>query len=62
MDMRCNIADFKTTNSRYGPIDDVEELIVELKKRGMKLIMDSLETHTSDEVSLECLNINLHLT
>lgn len=42
-DMRYNIADFKTIDQRYGTIDDVEELIVELKKRGMKLFDRGLD-------------------
>ena len=57
--MRYNIAYFETIDQRYGTIDDVEELIVELKKRGMKLIMGSMANHTSDEVSLEWLNVSL---
>lgn len=48
-DMGYDIADYKTIDPRYGTIDDVDELIVELKKRGMKLMMDLVANHTSDE-------------
>lgn len=57
--MGYDIADYKTIGPRYGTIDDVDELIVELKKRGMKLMMDLVANHTSDEVSLLPLNISL---
>lgn len=63
--MGYDIADYKTIDPRYGTIDDVDELVVELKKRGMKLVMDLVANHTSDEVSLLSLNpslINLPLT
>ena len=34
----------------YGSLEDVDELIAELKKRDMKLMMDLVANHTSDEV------------
>lgn len=57
--MGYDIADYRTIDPRYGTIDDVDELIVELKKRGMKLVMDLVANHTSDEVSPLPLNISL---
>ena len=63
--MGYDIADYKSIDPRYGTMDDVDELVVELKKRGMKLVMDLVANHTSDEVSLLSLNtslINLPLT
>ena len=38
-DMGYDIADYKAIDSRYGTIDDVDYLIAELKKRGMKLMV-----------------------
>lgn len=34
----------------YGTMDDVDRLISELKLRNMKLIMDLVVNHTSDQV------------
>lgn len=36
----------------YGSLDDVDKLISELKKRDMKLMMDLVVNHTSDQVSV----------
>ena len=48
--MGYDIADYKVIDPIYGTIEDVDELIAELKKRGMKLMMDLVVNHTSDEV------------
>lgn len=55
--MGYDIADYKAIDPKYGTIDDVDELIVELNKRGMKLIMDLVVNHTSDEVSIPFLSM-----
>ena len=49
-DMGYDIADYKAIDPIYGTLEDVDELIRELKKRGMKLIMDLVVNHTSDQV------------
>ena len=49
--MGYDIADYKVIDPIYGTIEDVDLLIAELKKRGMKLMMDLVVNHTSDEVS-----------
>ena len=36
----------------YGTLDDVQDLVGELKKRDMHLVMDLVVNHTSDQVSL----------
>ena len=41
-------ADYKDIDPLYGSLADVDELIRELKKRGMKLMMDLVVNHTSD--------------
>ena len=48
--MGYDIADYKAIDPIYGTIEDVDHLIAELKKRGMKLMMDLVVNHTSDEV------------
>jgi glycosidase len=49
-DMGYDIADYKDIDSRYGTLADVDELIAELKKRDMKLMMDLVVNHTSNQV------------
>ena len=49
-DMGYDIADYKVIDPIYGTNEDVDLLIAELKKRGMKLMMDLVVNHTSDEV------------
>ena len=49
-DMGYDISDYKTIDKIYGTIEDVDELISQLKKRGMNLMMDLVVNHTSDEV------------
>lgn len=48
--MGYDIADYKSIDPAYGTIEDVDELIAELKKRDMKLMMDLVVNHTSDQV------------
>ena len=48
--MGYDIADYKFIDPIYGTNEDVDDLISELKKRGMRLMMDLVVNHTSDEV------------
>lgn len=48
-DMGYDVADYKTIDPRYGSLEDVDELIAELKKRDMRLMMDLVANHTSNE-------------
>ncbi len=48
--MGYDIADYKAIDPIYGTIEDVDHLIAELKKRGMKLMMDLVVNHTSNQV------------
>ena len=50
--MGYDIADYKSIDPIYGTIEDVDTLIAELKKRNMKLMMDLVVNHTSEEVNL----------
>jgi oligo-1,6-glucosidase len=45
-DMGYDIADCKDIDPMYGSLADVDELIVELKKRSMKLMMDLVVNYT----------------
>lgn len=48
--MGYDIADYKLIDPRYGTNEDIDVLIAELKKRDMKLMMDLVVNHTSDQV------------
>ncbi|KIW52847.1 hypothetical protein PV05_08460 [Exophiala xenobiotica] len=48
-DMGYDIADYKVIDPIYGSVDDVDNLVSELKKRDMKLMMDLVVNHTSNE-------------
>ncbi|KAI8670191.1 Alpha-glucosidase-like protein maltase [Fusarium keratoplasticum] len=47
--MGYDIADYKAIDAKYGTLSDVDRLINELKKRNMKLMMDLVANHTSDQ-------------
>lgn len=51
-DMGYDIADYKDIDPKYGSLQDVDNLIAELKKRDMKLMIDLVVNHTSNEVRL----------
>ena len=42
-----DIADYRDIMDEFGTMDDMRELIAEMHKRGMKLIMDLVPNHTS---------------
>ncbi|MFG6147706.1 glycoside hydrolase family 13 protein [Halobacillus sp. B23F22_1] len=44
-----DISDFKGIMSEFGTMEDFDELLNEIHKRGMRLIMDLVINHTSDE-------------
>ncbi|KAJ5743730.1 alpha-glucosidase, partial [Penicillium manginii] len=48
-DMGYDIADYKSIDPRYGTLSDVDLLIETLKNHGMKLMMDLVVNHTSDQ-------------
>lgn len=48
--MGYDISDYRDVDPRYGTLADLEELEKGLHKRGMKLVMDLVVNHTSDEV------------
>lgn len=44
-----DISDYKAIMDEFGNMDDFDELLSEVHKRGMKLIIDLVINHTSDE-------------
>ncbi len=48
--MGYDIADYKDIDPIYGSIADVDHLIAEMKKRDMKLVLDLVVNHTSNQV------------
>lgn len=49
VDMGYDISDYKAIHEPYGSVEDVEELAKQLHARGMKLMLDLVVNHTSDE-------------
>jgi oligo-1,6-glucosidase len=47
--MGYDIADYRDIDPSYGTLADVDNLIAEIKKRDMKLVMDLVVNHTSNE-------------
>ncbi|XP_014282426.1 alpha-glucosidase [Halyomorpha halys] len=48
-DMGYDISDYRQVNPLYGTVADVEALIKEIHKFGMKIFLDLVPNHTSDE-------------
>lgn len=49
VDMGYDVVDYRDIDPQYGTVQDVEKLIAKLKEHGMRLIMDFVGNHTSDE-------------
>lgn len=49
VDMGYDISDYETIDAQYGDIADVDKLIAGLHDRGMKLLMDLVVNHTSNQ-------------
>ena len=48
-DMGYDVSDYLDINPEYGTLADMDTLIAEAKKRGIRIIMDLVVNHTSDE-------------
>lgn len=46
------ISDYRTINPEYGSLDDFKDLVYEVKKRGMRLMIDIVFNHTSPDSRL----------
>lgn len=60
--MGYDISDYKDIDPKYGTLEDTDDLIKELKQRDMKLMMDLVVNHTSNEVSSEVVGLHLSRT
>ena len=49
VDMGYDISDYQDIDERYGTMQDFEELMKGVKDRGMKLVMDLVVNHSSDQ-------------
>ncbi|CDR39670.1 CYFA0S03e05952g1_1 [Cyberlindnera fabianii] len=48
-DMGYDISDYNAINPQFGTMEDMDNLLAEVKKRDMKLILDLVINHTSSE-------------
>ncbi|CAE7108312.1 unnamed protein product [Rhizoctonia solani] len=48
-DMGYDISDYQDVDPRYGTLEDWDELLKETHKLGMRLVMDLVVNHTSDQ-------------
>ena len=48
-DFGYDIADYKSINPEYGTLEDFKTVLDEAHKRGLKVIMDLVVNHTSDQ-------------
>ena len=48
-DMGYDVSDYLDINPEYGTLADMDVLISEAKKRGIRIIVDLVVNHTSDE-------------
>ncbi|PNH37461.1 hypothetical protein VD0004_g9331 [Verticillium dahliae] len=49
IDMGYDISDYEAVHAPYGTVEDMEKLIAACHARGMKLILDLVINHTSDQ-------------
>jgi glycosidase len=49
VDMGYDVSDYKAIDPQYGSIEDVDQLMNGLHKRGLKLVLDLVVNHTSDQ-------------
>lgn len=51
-DMGYDISDYQKVDPQYGTLEDWEQIKDACHERGMKLVMDLVVNHSSDQVSL----------
>ena len=47
-DWGYDVSDYRDVQPVFGSLDDVDELIVEARERGMRIVLDLVPNHTSD--------------
>lgn len=52
VDMGYDIRDYEKVYDPYGTVQDMENLIAQTHARGMKIILDLVINHTSDQVAI----------
>lgn len=50
VDMGYDISDYYNIYRPYGTVEDLDQLIAAIHERGMKLVLDLVVNHTSDQV------------
>jgi len=53
-DFGYDVADYRSVDPRFGTMDDFMALIKEAKARGLKIVLDLVANHSSDQLSLVC--------
>ena len=48
-DLGYDVADYYSINPEYGTMEDFDRLLSEAKKRGIRIVMDLVVNHTSDQ-------------
>jgi len=63
VDMGYDISDYQNVYPPYGTVQDMEKLIAECHTRGMRIILDLVVNHTSDQVlpPFSCASFELFL-
>lgn len=51
-DMGYDISDYRRVDPRYGTLENVETLVNEARNRSIRIVMDLVVNHSSDEVWL----------
>ncbi|CAK4031882.1 glycoside hydrolase family 13 [Lecanosticta acicola] len=47
--MGYDVSDYESIYPKYGTLDDFDDLVTECKQRGIKVVMDLVVNHTSDQ-------------
>ena len=58
VDMGYDISDYENVYPPYGTVQDMEDLIAESHARGMRVLLDLVVNHTSDQVSPQTHNLS----
>jgi 1,4-alpha-glucan branching enzyme len=55
IDMGYDVSDYYNVHWPYGTVADLDQLTAEIHERGMKLVLDLVVNHTSDQVCCPCI-------